>query len=94
MLGRRGKDDEVGERPEERQPIRLVHEQLFGITEHGATPEHRLKFPTKLEFLGGCERGHGDGIIPLQNLGHDPQVVHEPAHLAAARLLVGGTEQR
>ena len=53
-----GKDDEVRERPEEREAVGLVDEQLLGIGQHAAGPHDRFQLAAKGALALGSEGGH------------------------------------
>src|SRR5436309_1811795 len=57
---RRGRreHDEVRQRPEQREAVGLVHEQLVGVGEHRSRAEDRLKFSAELDLTVGRQRRH------------------------------------
>ena len=58
LLGRGGKDDEVGECPEQHQPIGLVDEKLFRLGKHGALAEQAFELAAEGLLAGGVQVGH------------------------------------
>ena len=60
LLGRRGEHDKVRQRAEEREAIRLVHQELVGLREHAARTHDALELTAERGLAIGGESGHGD----------------------------------
>ena len=89
VLGRRRKDDEVGERAEQGQPVGFVHHQLVGVREHGALADDRLELAPEIAFSGIGQGRHGTERIILR-----PAEPAPPAQWRAHRSRSADTDRR
>src|SRR5207253_126164 len=59
VLGAGGEHDEVGQRAEEREPVRLVDDELVGLRQHPARPDDGLELAAQRGFTVGGQGHHG-----------------------------------
>ena len=92
VLGRRREHDEVGQRPEQRQPVGFVDEQLVGLGQHRPGPEQTRQLPAQRGLAIGGERDHRVlEVYPLPTRRAGAAVASHPSSVEAAATMASAS---